>query len=319
MKGLLIHFSAVTKKLVKNPWIRFSSHPTHPAASFSFILMVVKNTYTIPIIIMTTPTTPTTITTIIINPTDSNTWYSIPSPNTRSNITYHRVPIDIRIEIYEYATGNSEYTVHYTPKLWIDTSTSSGRWILAAKVGDLPVLQRLLEYTTTLSENMLSIVKTKYIARILAQGNHFHSLQWAYQQSFPIDEQTLTCAIQSGSLSMIHWLRQIVHCPWDSTCFLAVIQQQQQQSSSSPRWDLLQYLVSNSCPWNHQTFLSAIQYADIPLIIWLKQHGCPYNVHEAYTVATTYKRHDVIQWLQEEEIYHGMNIEHYVLDILPVL
>jgi len=218
---------------------------------------------------------------------------------------FRDVPLDARIVVYELASEIP--IIHYTPKFWVDTSVSSGRWLPAAKVGDLDALQALLEYNQHRMESLSDEdqrmeerkFKTVHICRYLARGGYLKALQWAHNQNFPMDEMTFVSAAMGGNLLTLQWLRE-VRCPWN--CLLC------SSAAEIGHLHVLQWLHADGFPWDTQTFTAAVGYGDVNILQWLLNHGCPWD-NEAYKMAKKNKRWDIADWLAEQDLYRQMEYE----------
>jgi hypothetical protein len=89
-------------------------------------------------------------------------------------------------------------------------------------------------------------------------------------------------------------------------------------AAETGRLDILQWLHEQGCPWDKGTFTAAVGYGDVDILTWLREQGCPWDLSEAWKMATEKGRMDLVQWLQEEDFYRGVNAENNV-DILRFL
>ena len=217
------------------------------------------------------------------------------------------VPVVVRLLMYEYS---SELIVHYTPRLWIDKSVSSGRWLVAAKLGDLEALKVLEEYTHSLSpqQRLEEEIKwkTPYLTRILAWGGHIRGLKWAMSHNCPMDSLTFAAAVEGGNMQILEYLKQQA-CPLDASSCTA--------AARTGQLKILKWLREEQvvpCPWDYFTFTVAVQNGDLQTLLYLRDNRCPWD-RGTRDAAAQAGRLDILQWFQEES---SVSLE---LDILKWL
>jgi hypothetical protein len=73
---------------------------------------------------------------------------------------------------------------------------------------------------------------------------HLELLKWAWGNGFRSDIPIVTCnfAATGGSLEVMKYAREVMHCPWDPYTL--------QTLASGGRLDVMRWARANGCPWD---------------------------------------------------------------------
>ena len=225
-----------------------------------------------------------------------------------SKWTLHNTILDLRLHIYSFAAEEKD--------------SFQGRWLVAAKIGDLDALEALegsvqsqlerikqnhpRDFETHVFHAWGNIHQQKHvhmecmlyehqwktlqICEHLARGGHIQGLKWARSKNCPWDARTFTAAIMGGHWHVAQYLKK-EHCPWDESACTA--------AATTANWPALHWLQRNHCPWNKQTFAAAVQHGDGTVLKWIRQEGCPFD-ETSCEAAARFGKWDILKWLRDE-------------------
>ena len=124
-----------------------------------------------------------------------------------------------------------------------------------------------------------------------AFGGHLELLQLARREyRCPWDERTCKCAVRTGKLEILQWVREN-RCPWDArTCSAA---------AKYGHLHILQWARKNGCPWNEFTCEAAAKYGHLHILQWAREEDCPWDARtcEAAAEAGSF---EILQWARAQ-------------------
>lgn len=186
--------------------------------------------------------------------------------------------------------------------------------VAAARLGNLPVLQRLHEL---LGLEAATPEDVEVLGHAAAESGNLEVLQWVEQKYGLVwDEKLFAKSVAAGCLPALKWLRE-KGCPWSKrACAKAAesgnLQLLKWLRHQGCKWDeetcckaaehghlcVLQYAVEHDCPWDKWTCAAAAWSGQLQTLQYARQQGCPWDNHTYYNASANKQTH-IIEWLNE--------------------
>lgn len=122
------------------------------------------------------------------------------------------------------------------------------------------------------------------------QKDHFFEIcLWWKQNGLPLQPWMCKRAAETGDLDLLQWLRSN-HCAWNAETFNA--------AAAKGSFTILEWLYANGCPWNETTCAVAAEKS-FKILKWLRVNGCPWDVR-TFTAAAGASTVSRLKWLHAQ-------------------
>jgi hypothetical protein len=234
----------------------------------------------------------------------------------------NRIPVDLRIKIYElahYRNVNSLANGVYYQIPWGRTILFSGilndlealdlaaikgeeqrdnMCTILAGTGNLKALKWIRrEKETRLEPNNRSRKSIRLTpcsfddetCPAAARGGHLEVLKWLHEQGSPWDHWTTAAAAFGGHFEVLQWLQK-QQCPLNiSSCNLA---------ARAGNFEILQWLHQKKYPFNADTCEEASRAGHLEILKWLHKKKCPWDTRTTKNMAVRGNL-EALKWLRK--------------------
>jgi hypothetical protein len=155
------------------------------------------------------------------------------------------------------------------------------------------------------------------VCSIIAHCGSLTLLKWSRENGCEWDDTTCTNAAEAGNLEILKYCKES-GCEWDECTFY--------YAALGGHLDVLQWMLDNGCPWSDETTVAAAMEGNIQVLKWLRANGCPWHPdtcreasiegqlevlqwavakgydwdpEECRRGALDYRRHHVVEWINE--------------------
>lgn len=159
----------------------------------------------------------------------------------------------------------------------------------AVERNDLDFLHALMDFEKD------DAITSVFLRQVLTQSTRFDLLEFfSAKLKAPMDqlEELFEKIVENGLLCNAQWLYKKGLLKLSSRIFTIAVKYKSQT--------LLQWLYKNQCPWDTNTFATAVGGGCRPQLKWLHQSGCPWD-EKAFAAAARHGSFTIIQWLYENK------------------